>query len=174
VTTIATDGKEIAADTRVTWEGIGSDTFAGVKIYPAKSGALYGVSGENCTGSIQAIEWLQGDRAYETKPSPPEYDHDWSWMLIELSRDGIALYNTYLEREVTLEPMLAVGSGRKVAMYCMKYLRMTPAEAVAEACKVDHFSATPIYVASLTAPKVCRWVPRPKKQKAPSIVARGS
>lgn len=166
MTTIACSLKEIAADTRVTWEGVGTDAFSGVKVFAAKNGALYGVTGDNCAGSLRAIEWLQGDRLAETKPHPPEYEHDWDWKLIELSKDGIAIYNEYLERDATLEPVLAVGSGRKVALYCMKYLRMSPAEAVREACKVDHFSESPIYTASLAHPKVTRWQPPKRKPRS--------
>ena len=169
MTTIACNLKEIAGDTRVTWEGIGTDAFSGIKIFPAKNGAIYGVTGENCAGSIRAIEWLQGDRLPEYKPQPPEYEHDWSWRLIELSADGIALYNEYLERERTFDPILAVGSGRKVAIYCMRYLHMTPAEAVHEACKVDHWSQAPVFTASLAEPEVVRWKPAPKK-RAPLVL----
>jgi hypothetical protein len=164
VTTIACNLKEIAADTRVTLEGVGTDAYTGLKLFPAKNGAIYGATGSNCTGQVRAIEWLMGDRPLETKPHPPEYEHDWDWMLIELSREGIATYNEYLEREPALDGMLAVGSGRKVALYCMKHLRMTPAEAVREACRMDDFSDLPIYVASLERPKVVRWNP-PKRKK---------
>lgn len=167
MTTIACNLHEIAADTRCTEEGVGVDVYSTVKLYSAKSGAIYGLTGENCDGSLRAIEWLQGDRLTETKPHPPEYEHDWSWRLIELSAGGIAVYNTYLERDPTLEPFLAVGSGRKVAMYCMKVLRMSPAEAVREACKMDHWSEVPIYTASLKDPRVVRWVPKKKKKPAP-------
>lgn len=168
MTTIAVDVRhgQIAADTRVTWEGIGTDVFSGVKLFPAKNGAVYGATGENCTGSIRAVEWLQGDRLPELKPLPPEYEHDWDWKLVELSPAGIALYNMYMERELCLDTVLAVGSGRKVAMYCMRYLRMSPAEAVHEACKVDHFSDAPIYVASVKDPRVVRWSPPRRKKKA--------
>lgn len=164
MTTIACNLSEIAADTRVTWEGVGSDAFTSIKLFAAKNGMVYGVTGEDCTGSLRAIEWLQGDRNPDHRPHPPEYEHTWSWKLIELSKDGIAIYNPYLEREVTAEPMLAVGSGRKVAMYCMRYLKMSPAEAVREACRVDHYSEVPVYRASLAHPKVTRWTP-PKRKK---------
>jgi hypothetical protein len=172
VTTIAANLREMAGDTRVTWEGIGTDAFAGVKLFPAKNGAIYGVTGGDCTGSIRALEWLQGDRPLELKPHPPEYEHGWDWRIIELSPEGIAVYNVYLERDPTLEPLLAVGSGRKVAMYCMKYLHMSPAEAVREACRVDDHSDSPIYVASLAVPKVVRWNP-PKRAKIKGSTPKG-
>ncbi len=163
MTTIACNLREIAADTRVTWDGVGTDAFSGIKLFPAKNGMIYGITGENCTGSIRAIEWLQGDRNVDHQPHPPEFEHGWDWRLIELSKNGISVYNEYLERDLTIEPVLAVGSGRKVALYCMRYLNMTPAEAVREACRVDHYSEVPIYTASLAVPKVKRWTPPKRK-----------
>ena len=153
----------MAGDSRVTWEGVGSDVYSSVKLYTTKS-ALYGITGENCTGSLLAIDWLREGAAKDFRPMPPEYEHDWDWKLIELSMEGIGIYNVNMERELTLEPFLAVGSGRKVAMYCMKYLGMTPAEAVHEACKVDHWSEVPVYTVSLANPVVRRWSPAKRKK----------
>lgn len=172
MTTIAVTLKEIAGDSNITWEGVGTDVFSGVKLFPAKNGAIYGMTGENCTGCLRAIVWLQGDRLEENKPLPPEYEHDWDWKLIELSKDGISLYNEYLERERTVESMLAVGSGRKVALYCMRYHRMSPAEAVREACKVDHWSESPIFTASLLKPEVTRWKPPVRRRLAKAVQVR--
>ncbi len=166
MTTIACNLTEIAADSRVTWEGVGRDQFSAVKLFPTKN-AIYGVTGENCTGSLIAIDWLQSGAPKDFKPLPPEYDNDWDWKLIELSKNGIAIYNTFLEREVCLDNVLAVGSGRKVALYCMKYLGMSPAEAVREACKVDCWSDIPIYHATVKSRVVARWEPGPaSKPKA--------
>lgn len=160
MTTIACNLREIAGDTKVSWEGIGTDVYAGIKLFPA-NGCIYGVAGENCDGSTLAIEWLQAGAIRANRPEPPKSA---DWKLIELGPGGIALYNTYLERDATLNRFLAVGSGRKVAMYCMCYLGMTPAEAVHEACKTDHWTGAPIYVASLAKPVVRRW--RPDKKRA--------
>lgn len=163
MTTIACNLKEIAGDTRVTWEGVGTGAFAGIKLFPATNGAIYGVSGSDCTGSIRALEWLQGDRHPELMPLPPEYEHGWDWKLIELSKDGIAIYNPYLERDMTIEPVLAIGSGAQVAMWCMKYAGMSPAEAVHAACQADDYTDVPIYTASLADPVVRVWKPTKEK-----------
>jgi hypothetical protein len=165
MTTIACTLKEIAADTRVGWEGVGTDAFIARKIYSTER-AIYGVSGEDCTGSLTAIKWLQSGKGEDFKPLPPDFDHGWDWRLIELSAAGIAVYNERLEQEITDEPFLAIGSGRKVAMYCMKEMGMSPAEAVREACKVDHFSELPIYHAKLSDRVVKRWTPTKTKRKA--------
>jgi len=75
MTTIACDARtgQIAAETRVTYEGVGTDAYSGIKLFPAKNGAIYGVTGNNCDGSIRALEWLQGDRHPDAKPHPPEW-----------------------------------------------------------------------------------------------------
>jgi hypothetical protein len=157
MTTIACNRNEIAADTNVTWEGVGKDSFRAIKIFAGKK-AIYGITGGDSTGSLTAIEWLRkGVDAGESKPLPPEYEHTWDWKIIELSRSGIAVYNEYLEREICEEPCLAVGSGRKVALYCMKYLHMSPAEAVREACRVDLWSEVPIFHAALSDMKIKEW-----------------
>lgn len=159
MTTIASNLKEIAADSRVTLEGVGSDAFQGEKLYIA-NGNIYGVAGEDCDGSILAIEWLRLGAMPDFRPSAAGAE----WNLIELSPAGLAVYNTHLEREPCYERILAIGSGRKVAMYCMKYLKMSPKEAVREACKVDDWSKPPIYYASLADPVVRRLTEKRKRK----------
>lgn len=159
MTTIASNLKEIAADSNVHLEGVGSDAFVGEKIFVA-NGRLYGVAGEDCDGSILAIEWLQSGGAPDFRPAAAGAD----WTLLELSPLGIAVYNTQLERETCHERVLAIGSGRKVAMYCMKYLKMSPREAVREACKVDDWSKPPIFYASLADPVVRRLTEKRKRK----------
>lgn len=175
MTTIACNRKEIAADTRVTWEGVGTDVYTAPKLYIGRN-AIYGVTGDDCTGAVRAIEWLKGERNPEAKPMPPEYEHSWDWKIIELSAEGIAIYNEILEREVTDEDVLAVGSGRKVAMHCMLYElpRKSPAEAVMAACRVDHYSSVPIYTASLERMKLERWKPQPRRRAPKPLVPQGA
>ena len=67
-------GQAPVVDTRVTWEEVGKDVISAVKLFPAKSGAIYGMTGGNCTGVLRAVEWLQSDRSVETRPMPPEYE----------------------------------------------------------------------------------------------------
>lgn len=158
MTTIACNLREIAGDTRVVWEGAGTDAYRSKKIY-AGPNALYGVHGSNCDGVMHAIDWLKAGAPKLDRPEPPE-DCDWDWKIIELTEQGIALYNTLCERDLTLEPFLAVGSGAKVAMYCMKVLKMGPAQAVAEAAKVDDWTALPVYRAELRTLRITPFTPR--------------
>ena len=153
MTTIAATLKEIAADTRVSWEGVGNDTYKSVKLYKTKYG-LYGITGENCDGSITAIGWFMDGGI---RPEPPKKA---DWRILELGETGLAIYNTYLERDSILDNCISLGSGRKVALYCMKVLGMSPAEAVREACKADSWSGLPIYSATLADKqiiKITKW-----------------
>jgi len=155
MTTIASNLREMAGDTRVVQEGIGTDSYASVKIFVAKN-AIYGIHGENCEGQIRAIEWLQQGSLPENRPEPTKAA---DWHIMELSYSGLAVYNTWLERDLLLNKYIAIGSGRKVAMYCMRILGMPPAEAVREACRVDDFSDMPIYSASLADRTIKLWRP---------------
>lgn len=163
MTTIACNRREIAADSRVSWDGVSGHVFSAMKLFPIGK-AIYGITGENCTGSIIALDWFRAEKPKDFRPVPPEFDHDWNWKIIELSVEGIGVYNEHLERDIALEPFAAVGSGGEVAYYCMKERRMSPAQAVHEACKVDHHSEAPIFTAKLCDLVVRPWSP-PKKRK---------
>jgi hypothetical protein len=166
MTTIAVNLKEIAADTRCSLEGVSTDIYSTVKIFVGKE-ALYAVTGEDTDGSNICVEWLQSGTGIQSRPDRPEIC-TWDWKVIELSYEGISFYNTYFERDIIIEPFSSFGSGRKVAYYCMKYLGMSPAEAVREACKVDHYSELPIYHALLSDLEIVQWKP-PKKTRKKSI-----
>lgn len=156
MTTIACNLKEMAADTKVSFEGIGTDVFSGLKLYKSDH-AIFGLTGGDCSGQIIGLEWLKlggTPGSAGERPIPPKQA---DWLILELSRNGIAVYNEYLERDPVLAKYIAVGSGRKVAMYCMKVLGMSPVEAVREACKADDWSDTPIYIATLSDMSIQRW-----------------
>lgn len=165
MTTIACNLREMAAETRVSQEGIGIDRYSSVKVFSA-NGILWGVTGAECTGQLIALDWLKEGAIPANRPTPPKHA---DWTIIELSHFGIACWNEHLEREQLLDSVMAVGSGRKVALYCMRVLGMTPAQAVSEACKADCWSGTPIYVARLSDPVVRLWDGKGKRRKVQSI-----
>lgn len=158
MTTVACNLREVASDSLVGFEGVGQDSFRGEKLYIA-NGCIYGVAGENCDGYIHAIEWFRNGADSTSRPQPPKKA---DWILMELSASGISTYNTLLERDPCYEPLMAIGSGRKVAMYCMKYLKMSPAQAVREACRVDTWSKPPVFIATLREQVVRRYTKRSK------------
>ena len=99
MTTIAANLKEMAGDTRVSMEGVGSGSYSSVKLFVA-NGAVYGVRGENCEGQIHGIEWIQSGMVAANRPDPPE---DADWTILELSPTGLAIYNTWMERDALLD-----------------------------------------------------------------------
>ena len=161
MTTIACNRREMAADTKVSCEGIGTDVFSSIKLFSAQ-GSLFGMAGEDCNGQMIAFEWIQnGGTVAKAGDRPPPLESP-DWIILELSRGGIAIWNKLLEREPILNQYIAVGSGRKVAMRCMA-AGMSPAEAVYEACKADDFSDYPIYHATLRDRTVREWHPKRKR-----------
>lgn len=146
MTTIACNLREIAGDSLVSLDGVGTDEFLSKKLYRIGK-SIFGETGENCNDVGIALEWLKAGRKPKDRPrivgGPSEF------LLLELSPDGIFVWNTSLTRDPIKESCMAVGSGRKVALYCMRYLGMTPAKAVEEAAKVDRYTKPPIYVERL-------------------------
>ena len=163
MTTIACDLKQMAADSRVTLDGLAMGGFSSVKIVSTER-AIYGMAGENCDGQTIALEWLSAGGTVATAGARPEPPVEADWIIVELTRGGIALYNTQLEREAVLNQFITAGSGGKVAAYCMKFLGMSPVEAVREACKVDPYSGHPIYHAMLRDRVVRPWRPKGKRK----------
>lgn len=150
----------MAGDSKISWDDIGTDIVHGIKVFCANN-KVYGFHGEDCSGVVNAMDWIVAGEIKANKPNPPPGA---DWHILELSNFGISVYNIYLENDPLLETCMAVGSGRKVALYCMKYLKMSPREAVGQACLVDKYSGPPIYVASLRRNCVTKWNPK-KKEK---------
>ena len=46
---------------------MGTDAYGTIKLFPGKT-SVYGVTGENCTGSLKGLAWLQSGR---NKDCPP-------------------------------------------------------------------------------------------------------
>lgn len=142
MTTIACSLKEMAGDSLVTDDDVGTGAYLGTKIHRIR-GSLFGEAGENCSGAGLALEWLRNDRKTHQPPIP---DEDWDWRILELSKEGIFIWDTWMRRERVKETTMAIGSGRKVALYCMRVLGYGPERAVHEAAKVDHHTQAPVSV----------------------------
>ena len=61
----------------------------------------------------------------------------------------IWLWDETLDRDLVMEPNFAIGSGAKVALYCMRVLGMGPRKAVQEAARVDAYTKGPFVVERL-------------------------
>ena len=144
MTTVACNSKEMAGDSLVTDDEIGVGAYSGIKLHRIGK-SIFGESGEDCSGIGHALKWLRTNR----KSAPPDAIEDSDWHLLELAPDGIFVWDTWMHREPVKEQTMAIGSGRKVALYCMRYLNMSPEQAVFEASKVDHHTRPPVLVEKL-------------------------
>lgn len=139
MTTIAANREMIVCDSLVTCEGLLNYTTT--KLYRI-GGSIFGASGD--TDAIaQFMRWVKSDRSADALP---DFDDDADLAVLELRPDGIWLWDTGLfpDRIEDAEQNYAVGSGDKVALYCMRVLGMSPTEAVVEVCKIDTHSGPPV------------------------------
>ena len=139
MTTIATDGKTIAADGRRTERSfIVDDTTE--KIF-VRHGRIYAVSGGSAARDA-LIAWHHAG-ADPTKVPPVRDEHGWSMLVID--GDGLhSLCNSAPYQEKNPAPE-AIGSGADLALAAM-LLGKTPAEAVAFAATRDVYTGGAIQV----------------------------
>jgi len=131
MTTIAWDGKSLAADTRCTTGGMPWQTTKAVRL---KDGRLFAASGagEDC----EAVRtWLEGGE----KPTPK----DFVAILIE-NGECIRMEDKLVKMRVE-SPFHAVGSGRDYAIAAMHYGK-TAREAIELAALYDIYTGTPVTV----------------------------
>lgn len=149
MTTIACNRREIAADSCMTFDDIGVGTGQSPVTKLHRIGkSVFGERGDDTTGISIALDWLRRGARYRDRPAmPPEA----SFYLLELSPQGIFLWTHALDRDRLNETTFAIGSGAKVALYCMRYLGMTPLKAVQEAAKVDVYTKGPFIVEKIRA-----------------------
>lgn len=145
MTTIACNRNEIAADSCVTYEGVGTDKYLSIKLHRIGK-SIFGETGNNCDETGLALEWLRNGARPKVRPKLSEHAE---FRLLELNPDGIFIWTPRLTREPILEENMAVGSGRKVALYCMRVLKMSPEAAVLEASKMDEWTKPPVIVERL-------------------------
>lgn len=130
MTTIATDGRIMAADGRA----CRGDTLVADKVRKIdrlSDGSLLGVSGRASTQS-QMAAWLNGKGKF------PAEAGDWS--ALHVRPDGIRLYSSDGgEAFVVVDAPAAIGSGSDFALGAMM-ARMGPLDAVRLAAKRDLFT----------------------------------
>lgn len=137
----------MAADSCFTFDdiGIGTGQASSKKLHRIGK-SLFGERGDDCTGVSIALDWIRRGRKWRDRPTMPA---DSSFNLLELNPQGIFLWSAALDRDCIDEPNFAVGSGAKVALYCMRYRGMSPVKAVEEASKVDAFTKGPFVIERL-------------------------
>lgn len=134
MTTIACNLKEMAADSQVS--GDSSVPFATKKLW-RHGDSLIGLCGM-LGPAMKFIQWRHAGGEH------PKFRDDDYFMALELTPMGILYWDQHLVPAPVLEEEYAVGSGGDVALYCMRIRGMGPARAVAEACKIDPYSAEPV------------------------------
>lgn len=139
MTTIATDGKTMASDSRAT----SGDVIVGrrvKKLWKLEDGTIIGGAGTQ-TQILKFVEWFQKD---DDSPPPKKLN---DLMVLVLYPDGKI---DQFEGGVFLptEAPAAIGTGWISALTAMD-MKATPAQAVKMAIKRDVYSGGPIQVLSL-------------------------
>ena len=143
MTTIACNRREMAADAWVSWDDEAG--YPTVKLYRCRR-SVFGLRGDNWANVFAA--WASGG----FKPSRQPVIHNFEaadFDVLELAPDGIFHWDKHLVRIPVAAECYAVGTGAKVALYAMRVLDLAPAQAVAEACRIDDYSRPPITVMPL-------------------------
>ncbi len=135
----------MAADSCFTFDDAGTGAFTTKKLYRIDD-SIFGEAGGGSSSRI--IRWLIDGRRPDERPSFDKEEKGEA-IVIELNREGIFIWDHELFAYPVLENSFAIGSGRKVALYCMRVQRMSAEEAVKEACKVDDGSREPVHVEKL-------------------------
>lgn len=116
MTTVAWDGRSIAADRRMVGEGIASTTG---KLFKLKNGCI--LSGAGYLDQVlEVAAWINGGCKEDKKPKFPEDLNEGSSLLL-VDPKGRAYYLTwpYLRRLQINEKFAAIGSGSHFAMGAM-------------------------------------------------------
>jgi hypothetical protein len=138
MTTIATDGKTIAADGQNTsgWEIVDLQ-YEKIR---AVNGSVYATSGD--AGMLDPlIAWSEAGAA--AKDVPQKYGDGWSFLVI--SREGRKLYTSGCPYPTPVPKEFTLGSGGDYARGAMRAGK-SPAEAVAIAIELDAASGGTIRV----------------------------
>jgi hypothetical protein len=145
MTTIAWDGRTLAADKQLTASGVRYET---TKAHRLKDGSLFASCG-SLENNAAALLWLNGDGE---KPVFNSADSDDSFDGILVTPDGIAwLLNKKLHKVRIESPYFSTGSGRDFALLAMR-LGKTAREAVEMAAELDIWTGMGVTELTLKVP----------------------
>lgn len=150
MTTIAYRDGLLAADSRMTREGGDSgsgDWFHGCsKIYRvfAKTDdvTLIATAGENGPGEL-FVEQFSKRKLVRADFTDADFE------CLVLSSEGLLSYDKWCRPTRITEPFFAIGSGAKAALGAM-HMGADATTAVEIACKIDPYTAAPVFSARLT------------------------
>lgn len=145
MTTIAWDGRTLAADKRAEYGGC---IQVVTKIFRAGD-CLVGGAGE-ASFILAMVEWVRAGRAAHEFPSSQRDKDDWQPVLV-VEPNGLAMVYERTPHPIRWErPFGAVGSGKQFAMAAM-HCGKTAQEAVAVASEFDCGTGNGVDVLSLKA-----------------------
>lgn len=144
MSTIATDGKTIAADTLVTYgheRGVGR-----VEKIVVRRNRIYALGGLGAM--MQAlIAWHEaGADPHHTPPCP----NAMGWDLLVIDAGSIVRYSSTVPYAATVHPPWAMGQGAEFALGAI-YAGASPAHAVEIACGLSTSSGLPVQVVDIAA-----------------------
>lgn len=134
MTTIATDGKTIAADSRITGQFIDEHQ----KLFKVGD-SVFGIAG-TLTVAMRFIDWVKAGTPPEATPSIDD-----ETAILQLTPAGVWYWDQALRPVQYRRPYAAIGSGADFALGAL-VAGCTPRQAVAVACELDESSAPPITV----------------------------
>lgn len=132
MTVIACTLKEMSADSLCHEEDT-SHYFA-EKMRRLTDGSIIGGAGNH---PEKVMEWILRGKPANDRPLIDEEKDDFS--VLHLTNNGIHLFNNSLDGYRLKERNFAIGCGSDIALYCMRVLKMTPAQAVTEAGRINMF-----------------------------------
>jgi len=135
MTTIATNGKVIAADSRITGDYIDSHP----KLFQIGD-SVFGIAGM-MTRVLKVIDWLSMGCPESNKPDV----NDDGFTLLQVCSEGIFYWDGNLRPVQMRGPYAAIGSGSQYAMGAM-HAGKNPRRAVEICCELDESTAPPIVV----------------------------
>jgi hypothetical protein len=152
MTTIACNRECMAADTRVSIDG--AAFYNSPKLFRVGD-SIFGTAGDGMMCLVM-IEWLKTKRVrkelYENWTEHTERSACW---ILELSPEGIFVWDGWGMREPLLNQRYAIGSGQVAALKGMD-MGQSPEDAVKQAPDYDQYSGAPIQVEYLLPPELKR------------------
>ena len=116
------------------------------KLYRAGK-SIFGEAGDVAAG-LRFRRWAQDGMPKKDRPKFSGYDDD-DFSVLELAPDGLWMWDSTMVRQSVMDPVYAIGSGSKVALYCVVVQKMSAEQAILEAAKVDVHTAGPVQVLRL-------------------------
>lgn len=148
MTTIAANLECMAADTRVSNEGV---HWHANKIFRIGD-SLFGTAGDGFMCLVM-IQWLKGPRSRQALYKQwADYERSNLWLL-ELNKDGLFVWDGWGVPEKLNEKRFAIGSGQQAAMKGLDSGE-SPEDAVKGAINYDQYSGEPLQVEYLLPPEL--------------------